>query len=107
MSTRTNHPQLPPHERARLYALIHEKLDLGDEDWPDEVNSTTVVRELPGVDSLKLLRLLGAIELDFRVNLGFEAIPQVQTVQDVERLICASRASRDAARGAHTLSTGG
>ncbi|MGY1898387.1 MULTISPECIES: hypothetical protein [Nocardia] len=40
---------------------------------------------------MKLLSLLGAVELGFQVNLGFTAIPQVQTVQDIERLICESR----------------
>ncbi|MEV6874197.1 hypothetical protein [Amycolatopsis sp. NPDC051128] len=33
----------------------------------------------------------GAVELGFHVYLGFEAIPQVQTLQDIERLICESR----------------
>ncbi|MED7949760.1 hypothetical protein PUR61_10300 [Streptomyces sp. BE20] len=40
---------------------------------------------------MKILRLLGAVELDFRVNLGFKAIPQAETVRDIERLICESR----------------
>ncbi|WP_218020611.1 hypothetical protein [Nocardia beijingensis] len=40
---------------------------------------------------MRLLSLLGAVELGFQVNLGFKAIPQVQTVQDIERLICESR----------------
>ncbi|MEU5690811.1 acyl carrier protein [Actinosynnema sp. NPDC020468] len=84
--------RLDPGEREQLYSLIHEKLDLGGAERPVEIEDTTAVRELPGVDSLKLFGLLGAIELGFRVNLGFEAIPQVQTVRDVERLICESRA---------------
>lgn len=65
-------------------------MDLSGAERPEEIKDTTVVRELPGVDSMKLLRLLGAVELGFQVNLGFEAIPQVQTVQDIERLICES-----------------
>lgn len=83
--------ELTPQEREQLYLLIREKLDLSGTECPEEIKNTTMVRELPGVDSMKLLRLLGAVELGFRVNLGFEAIPQVQTVQDVERLICESR----------------
>ncbi|WHT22969.1 acyl carrier protein [Crossiella sp. CA-258035] len=82
---------LTPEERERLYSLIREKLELSDAEYPEEIKNTTMVSELPGVDSMKLLRLMGAVELGFRVNLGFEAIPQVQTVQDVERLICESR----------------
>ncbi|KZB86006.1 acyl carrier protein [Amycolatopsis regifaucium] len=82
---------LTGRERARLHSLIRETLDLGGAECPEEIEDTTMVRELPGVDSLKLLRLLGQVELGFRVNLGFEAIPQVQTVRDIERLICASR----------------
>ncbi len=82
---------LTPLEREQLYALIREKLDLGSADCPEEIRSTTAVMELPGVDSMKLLRLLGAVELGFRVNLGFEAIPRARTVGDVERLICESR----------------
>ncbi|BFO22370.1 hypothetical protein SHKM778_87580 [Streptomyces sp. KM77-8] len=83
--------QLSPQERERLYSLIREKLDLGGAECPEEINHTTIVRELPGVDSMKLLRLLGAVELGFQVNLGFEAVVQVRTVRDIERLICASR----------------
>ncbi|MEG8178346.1 acyl carrier protein [Nocardia terpenica] len=82
---------LTPQEREQLYCLIREKLDLSGADCPEEIDNTTMVRELPGVDSLKLLGLLGAIELGFQVNLGFEAIPQAQTVQDIEQLICQSR----------------
>ncbi|EGX58609.1 hypothetical protein SZN_16942 [Streptomyces zinciresistens K42] len=82
---------LPPQERERLYSLIREKLDLSDAECPEGIKDTTMVTELPGVDSMKLLRLLGAVELGFLVNLGFEAILRVQTVQDVERLICESR----------------
>ncbi|MEV5887331.1 acyl carrier protein [Streptomyces sp. NPDC052020] len=82
---------LTPQERERLYSLIRETLDLSGTECPEEIKNTTMVRDLSGVDSLKLLRLLGAVELGFRVNLGFEAISQVQTVQDIERLICESR----------------
>ncbi|MFJ2770532.1 acyl carrier protein [Streptomyces sp. NPDC087300] len=83
--------QLSPQERERLYSLVREKLDVSGAESPEDIKNTTMVRELPGVDSMNLLRLLGAVELGFQVNLGFEAIPQVQTVQDIERLICASR----------------
>ncbi len=79
---------MTPHERARLHSLIREKLDLGG---AEKIEETTLVRELPGVDSMKLLGLLGAVELGFQVNLGFEAIPQVHTVRDIEQLICDSR----------------
>lgn len=79
--------RLPPREREQLYTLIREKLELGSE----ELGDTTTVAELPGVDSVKVLILVGAVELGFRVNLGFEAIPQVRTVHDIERLICDSR----------------
>lgn len=83
--------RLTPQEREQLYVLIREKLDLSGTQRPEEITNTTTVSELPGVDSLKLLRLLGAVELGFQVNLGFEALLQVQTVQDIERLICESR----------------
>jgi acyl carrier protein len=82
---------LNPQEREQLYSLIREKLELSGTEYPEEIQNTTPVRELPGIDSMKLLRLLGAVELGFQVNLGFKAIPQVQTVQDIERLICESR----------------
>jgi acyl carrier protein len=82
---------LTPHEREQLYSLIREKLDLSGTECREEIMNTTMVRELPGVDSMKLLSLLGAVELGFQVNLGFKAIPEVQTVQDIERLICESR----------------
>ncbi|MET9265332.1 acyl carrier protein [Amycolatopsis sp. NPDC004079] len=79
--------RLPPPERAQLYALIREKLELSGA----ELDDTTAVRELPGVDSVKLLSLVGAVELGFQVNLGFEAIPLVRTVHDIEQLVCDSR----------------
>ncbi|WP_116198749.1 acyl carrier protein [Amycolatopsis circi] len=82
MDTRLN-----PREREQLYYLIREKLELGGA----ELDDTTMVRELPGVDSVKLLSLVGAVELGFQVNLGFEAIPLAQTVHDIEQLICESR----------------
>jgi acyl carrier protein len=91
---KTTQSTLDPQERQLLYALIREKLEL---DGAEEIGDTTLVRELPGVDSMKLFRLLGAVELGFHVNLGFESIPQVHTVKDIERLICASRA-KSAAR---------
>ncbi|MEU1055378.1 acyl carrier protein [Streptomyces sp. NPDC005876] len=83
--------RLTPREQQDLYSLIREKLDLGGAECPEEIENTTMVTELPGVDSMKLFRLLGAVELAFRVNLGFEAILQVRTVRDIERLICESR----------------
>ncbi|GAA1934759.1 acyl carrier protein [Kitasatospora viridis] len=86
--------RLSPRERDQLHSLIREKLDTGGAEGPAEIRDTTMVRELPGVDSMMLLRLLGAVELGFEVNLGFQAIPQVETVQDIERLICESRAAR-------------
>ncbi|MDX3387403.1 acyl carrier protein [Streptomyces niveiscabiei] len=92
--------RLTPQEREQLYSLIRAKLDLGS---AEGIEDTTLVGDLPGVDSMKLLRLLGAVELGFRVNLGFEAIRLVRTVRDIERLICASR-ERYAGR---VLSTGG
>ncbi|MYW97899.1 acyl carrier protein [Amycolatopsis rubida] len=79
--------RLTPREREQLYSLIREKLEPGGA----ELDDTTMVGELPGVDSVKLLSLVGAVELGFRVNLGFEAIPQVRTVHDIEQLICDSR----------------
>ncbi|WP_438016861.1 hypothetical protein WMF18_39700 [Sorangium sp. So ce315] len=79
---------LNPQEREALYALLRDKLQL---DGTVELADTTVVRELPGVDSMMLFRLLGAVELTFRVHLGFESIPAVQTLRDVERVICKSR----------------
>jgi acyl carrier protein len=91
---------LPPREREQLYSLIREKLDLGGAQCPEEIDGTTRVMDLPGVDSMKLFRLLGAVELGFRINLGFEAVLQVQTVQDIERLICESR-ERYAGRTLH------
>ncbi|MFJ9427780.1 acyl carrier protein [Streptomyces sp. NPDC101249] len=82
---------LTPQEREQLHSVIREKLDLNGAGCREQVENTTVVRELPGVDSMRLLRLLGAVELGFQVNLGFEAIVQVRTVEDIERLICESR----------------
>lgn len=83
--------ELSPRERERLHALIREKLELDSAGYPVELTDTTLVRELPDVDSMKVLRLVGAVELGFRVNLGFEAIPRVHTVRDIETLICESR----------------
>lgn len=85
------HSHLTPAERERLYCLIREKLELDGAECPEAIEDTTLVRELPGVDSMKLFRLLGAVELGFQVNLGFESVLQVRTVRDVERLICESR----------------
>ncbi|SDF97279.1 Acyl carrier protein [Lentzea fradiae] len=80
--------RLTSEERQWLHSLIREKLELGREEW---IEDTTDVRELPGIDSMKILRLVAGIELGFHVDLGFEAIPEVQTVQDIERLICQAR----------------
>lgn len=83
--------ELTPDEKQMLWSLVREKLDV---DSTIAVEDTTQVRELPGVDSMKVFRLLGAIEIGFAVNLGFESIPRAHTVRDIEQLICESRAKR-------------
>lgn len=79
-------------DRESLRSLIQDKLELGSVALED----TTQLKELYGIDSMKVLRLVSAVERCFSIDLGFESIPQIHTLVDIERLVLEARAARDA-----------
>lgn len=60
------------------------------------IDDTTPLTELDGIDSMKVLRMVASIERAFGIDLGFEAIPQIHTMPDLERLVTEARASKAA-----------
>jgi acyl carrier protein len=54
---------------------------------PDGVGSNTPLPELPGWDSVNGLRVLNALESEFRVRLGLSAFSSAKTVGELHGLI--------------------
>ena len=70
-------------EQQNLLSMIRELCEVDNL----ELNDETILRALPGIDSLKMLELLAKIEIEFFVNLGFESIEQVETVADLYTIV--------------------
>lgn len=75
------HPTLSHTDQQKLLNLILEVCELENEDL--HLDEATSIRDLPGVDSVTVFQLLGKIEIEFFINLGFESIKQVETVSDL------------------------
>ena len=82
-----------------LKSLIRETFELN----AVVLDHTTALTELEGIDSMKVLRLVAAVERSFGIDLGFEAIPQIHTIADLERLVIEARATKAARLRAHGL----
>jgi acyl carrier protein len=87
-----SHMQLTQDDAHLLRSLISETFELSSV----VIEHTTALIELEGVDSMKVLRLVAAVERSFGIDLGFEAIPQIHTVTDLERLVIEARAAKAA-----------
>jgi acyl carrier protein len=62
---------------------------------PDEIADDTDIRELPGVDSVKLVRAVARIERHFDIELEDEHVFSVKTIDEITRLV-SEATSRDA-----------
>jgi acyl carrier protein len=66
-----------------LCALVRQELRLGDE----QLGVTTKLRELPGVESIKILRIVAKIERAYNLELEDEVVFRVQTIGELATAI--------------------
>jgi acyl carrier protein len=50
---------------------------------PEQLNDTTSLRELPGVESIKVLRIIAKIEREYRVELEDGVVFRVENVAEL------------------------
>jgi acyl carrier protein len=82
-----NIASLTPSDRLKIFAIIREQskkdiVDLGD---------STNLREHAGLDSLDAVELLGEVEKEFVIDLGWESVDRVKTVADLLAIVAAAR----------------
>jgi acyl carrier protein len=68
-----------PEEQSILHSII--RTELGDATLA--LSPTTVIRELPGIESMKVLRIIAKIERQFGVELDDEVVFNVGTYGDL------------------------
>ena len=56
-----------------------------------ELDDEMLLQTIPGIDSLGVYRLIGKIELEFFVNLGVEAVYQVETLADLYTIVAKAK----------------
>ncbi len=75
---------------AFVIAAVREVLDLPDR----ELSPESDLRELPGVESIKLLRVISKVEKRYGVELDDDVIFDSSTIAQIARAIEAARAGR-------------
>ena len=55
----------------------------------EEIGTASSLRELPGVESVKVLRVVARIERDFDIELDDELVFRLETVDELTRAVCA------------------
>ncbi|MBC1239983.1 acyl carrier protein [Nostoc sp. 2RC] len=80
--------ELNDNQREKLLSIIYAHFDFDDKDSQVlEFNDDTLIKSLPGFDSLKVFQVLGKIELEFFIDLGFTALEQVKTMGDLYTIV--------------------
>jgi acyl carrier protein len=79
MTERTAHDEIA----AVIRGFVAQELKIS----PDEIAGDTDIRELPGVDSVKLVRAVARIERYFDVELEDDAVFSVKTIGEITRLV--------------------
>ncbi len=74
-------------ERQKILSMICEIGELEHLELDDEM----LLQTIPGIDSLGVYRLIGKIELEFFVNLGVEAVYQVETLADLYTIVAKAK----------------
>jgi len=69
--------------QEKLYKLIGDILNIRSEDISDDLT----MREIETWDSLKHMELIVSIEREFDVQLTFEEIVQMQSVQAIKNIL--------------------
>lgn len=82
---------MAPEEQALLHSII--RVELGDPSLMFE--PSTVIRELPGIESMKVLRIIAKIERQFGVELDDEVVFNTGTYGELVAAL--DRARREAA----------
>jgi acyl carrier protein len=75
-------------EQAVLYSIIRTELN----DPSLVFESATVIRELPGIESMKVLRIISKIERQFGVELDDDVVFNVGTFGDLVGALDKARA---------------
>ncbi|HEX3782602.1 MAG TPA: acyl carrier protein [Pseudonocardiaceae bacterium] len=73
--------------REQIAAVTVEYLATELKTAPTEIGATDVLKELPGADSMKLLRVVSKLERQWDVEFDDEAIFAVATVDELITLV--------------------
>lgn len=73
--------------REQITAITTEYLATELKISPAEIGDTDVLKELPGIDSMKLLRVVSKLERHWDVEFDDEAIFAVKTVEELVTLV--------------------
>jgi acyl carrier protein len=73
-----------------ISALVSQELKIPHE----QIEPTTNLRELPGVESIKVLRIIAKLERAYGVELEDELVFRVKTVQELADAITQMRQER-------------
>lgn len=84
----TNTTPLTDRERQKLLAMIRKTIDTDDN---FELDDETVLKSLPGFDSLTAIRFLGQVEIEFFINLGWESLGKVKTLADLYDVVAQAK----------------
>ncbi|XZO01269.1 MAG: acyl carrier protein [Microcoleus sp.] len=85
----TNTTPLTDRERQKLLAMIRKTIDIIDDNF--ELDDETVLKSLPGFDSLTVMRFLGQVEIEFFINLGWESLEKVKTLADLYEVVAQAK----------------
>lgn len=65
--------------KSKIKEIICSELKLA----PETINEKTKLREVPGVESIKILRIIVLIESHYRIELEDSVIFQSETIEDI------------------------
>jgi len=63
---------------SRVKEILCRELKLG----PEQVTETTNLRELPGIESIKILRIITFVESHYDIELEDQVIFKIETIRD-------------------------
>ena len=79
---------MAPEEQDILHSII--RAELGDPSL--SLQSETVIRELPGIESMKVLRIITKIERQFQIEMDDEVVFNMGTFGDLVSALDRARA---------------
>lgn len=78
---------LTDDEKQELRTIICHELNLTGV----EITDTTLIRELPGIESMKVLRMIAKIERHFDLELSDDVVFNIGTFADLTQALSESR----------------